>query len=266
MKLADRRSALGLGLCVFSFGLFGCPAASSNSLGDGALGKGSGQEVSFAAADGLVVHGTVTAPSGGGSHPVVVLAHQLCSDRSEWSAAGHDWVTAFAQRGVTTLAIDLRGHGQSKAFPDGSTKDLCSGNYGTAPYAGMVSDVKAAVAYARGTLKATAVAVMGASIGSSSSLVTFAEDAQLAMAVALSPGLDYYGIKTDSAVVQIGSRPALLEAADDDGYSADSVRQLSQKNSAVMIKIWTSGGHANQILAAHPEELPRVADLVASKL
>jgi alpha-beta hydrolase superfamily lysophospholipase len=221
--------------------------------------------VTFAAADGLVVHGSLVGPSSGSSRGVVVLAHQLCSDRAEWSQASHDWVTALAQRGVTTVAIDLRGHGQSKLFPDGSTKDLCSGGADSL-FAGMVSDVKAAVGYARTTLGAQSVAVIGASIGSNSALVAFSEDAQLAMVVALSPGLDYLGIKTDGAVSQLGSRPALLEAADDDSYSAGSVRQLQARNSALTTKIWPSGGHANQLLTSHPEELPRVADLVTAAL
>lgn len=261
MNVSDSRLARGLGLL---FLLSGCPAASPGAGGDGP--PAGGPEVTFAATDGLIVHGTVVAGSGSAPRPVVVLSHQLCSDRSEWSAASHDWVSAFAQRGVTTLAIDLRGHGRSKLFPDGSTHDLCSGGGSDALYAGMVSDVKAAVQYARTTLGAKSVAVVGASIGSNSSLVAFADDAQLAMVVALSPGLDYLGIKTDGAAGQLGSRAALLEAADDDSYSASSVRQLQQVNSAIMTKIWPTGGHANQLLAAHPEELTRVADLVTSKL
>ena len=262
MTSSARRPLIGLGLGLALFGL-GC--SPSSGPGDGTPTPGNGQAVTFAAADGLVVHGSVVGPSSGSSRGVVVLAHQLCSNRAEWSQASHDWVTALAQRGVTTVAIDLRGHGQSKLFPDGSTKDLCSGG-SDALFAGMVSDVKAAVGYARTTLGAQSVAVIGASIGSNSALVAFSEDAQLAMVVALSPGLDYLGVKTDGAVRQLGSRPALLEAADDDSYSAGSVRQLQALNSALTTKIWPSGGHANQLLTSHPEELPRVAELVTAAL
>lgn len=252
----------GLGLALL---LLGCAPASPGP-GDGPPTPGSGQAVTFAAADGLVVHGSLVKPSSGSTSAVVVLAHQLCSDRAEWSQAAHDWVGALSQRGVTTLAIDLRGHGQSKLFPDGSTKDLCSGGGAAALYTGMVSDVQAAVGYARTTLGAKSVAVVGASIGSNSSLLAYAADAQLAMVVALSPGLDYLGLMTAGAASQLGSRPALLEAADDDSYSADSVRQLQKLNGALTTKIWPSGGHANQLLTAHPEELPRLAGLVATAL
>lgn len=217
--------------------------------------------VTFPSADGLIVHGTFTPPC---NRPAVVLAHQLCSDRSEWSAPSHDWVSAFSQRGVATLAIDLRGHGASMTFPDGSMVDLCGG--GTdAMYAGMVDDVKAAVAYVR-SLGATKVAVIGASIGSNSALNVYAADASLTFGVALSPGLNYRGILTEPAVKTIAQRPALLEAAMDDAAAAMSVMQLGADNPLVMTKVWPSGGHANAIIAAHPDELTRLADLVAASL
>lgn len=110
MTSSVRRPLIGLGLGLALFGL-GC--SPSSGPGDGTPTPGNGQAVTFAAADGLVVHGSVVGPSSGSSRGVVVLAHQLCSDRAEWSQASHDWVTALAQRGVTTVAIDLRGHGQS---------------------------------------------------------------------------------------------------------------------------------------------------------
>lgn len=238
----------------------GLPQASNCDSGTNA------EEVSFASADGLVVHGTAVRPCGGAPRSAVVLAHQLCQDRREWTAASHDWVSGFAARGVATLAIDLRGHGQSTLWPDGSRRNLCTGSYPDADYAGMVDDVRAAVAYARATLGAPSVALVGASIGSNSSLVAYGGDAALRMVVALSPGLDYRGIRPGSAVSAYGTRPALLEAASDDPYSADSVRQLGQSNTNVTTQVFPSGGHGNALIAAHPEELVRVLDLVTSRL
>jgi alpha-beta hydrolase superfamily lysophospholipase len=258
------RSALTL---AFTLTLSGCSGGSSTpddlgSPGDLTSIAGCPTEVTFPSADGLIVHGTFTPPCG---RATVVLAHQLCSDRSEWSDPSHDWVSAFGTRGIATLAIDLRGHGESTLWPDGSTKDLCAGG-ANALYAGMVDDVKAAIAYARGPLGAPKVAAIGASIGSNSAINAYAADAATTMVVALSPGLDYRGITTETPVKAFGARPALLEAADDDPAAAMSVRTLAMDNPAVMTMVWPSGGHANAILAAHPDELPRVADLVAATL
>lgn len=227
------------------------------------------EDLVFPSTDGLMVHATATRPCGGARAPWVVLAHQLCSDRSEWIQANHDWVSALLSRNVATLAIDLRGHGASTSWPDGSTHDLCGEATDTSVtplYLGMPGDVQAAMSYARSTLGASAVAVIGASIGSNSAVVAFASDPQATMVVALSPGLDYKGIKTSEPVKAIGSRPALLEAADDDPSSAASVRQLATLNASIATKIWPTGGHANRILTAHPEELARIADLVVATL
>jgi hypothetical protein len=130
----------------------------------------------------------------------------------------------------------------------------------------MVGDVQSALAYARTKLGATAVAALGSSIGANSAIVAYAGDPTVAIVVALSPGLDYRGIQTAASLQSIGARPALLEAAHDDARSADAVTQLVASNPSVTSMVWPSGGHGNAIVDAHPEELARVADLIASKL
>ncbi len=246
--------------------------AGANPMADaGACDGGQvSREVQFPSKDGLMVHGTFVAPCGGAPASTVVLAHQFCSDRSEWSQSTHDWVRAFAQRRIATLAIDLRGHGASTLWPDGSKRDLCTEVVDAnvpSPFLLMVEDVKSALAYARATLGATRVAGVGASIGANSVIVAYAADPLVEIIVALSPGLDYGGIQPAASIPSIGARPALLEAANDDGdNTATAVMQFVASNPSVMSKIWPTGGHGNAILAAHPEELTRIADLVASKL
>lgn len=269
-----RRRSASLLLSLLLLGSTACRLGPPGGPGDGGGlpqanncdGGTNAEEVTFAAADGLVVHGTAVRPCGGAPRPAVILAHQVCQDRREWNAAAHDWVSGFAARGVATLAIDLRGHGQSTLWPDGSRRNLCGGSYPDTDYAGMVDDVRAAVAYARATLGAPSVALVGASIGSNSSLIAYGGDTALRMVVALSPGLNYRGIQPGSAVSAYGTRPALLEAAANDPYSADTVRELGQANTNVTTRVFSSGGHGNQLIAAHPEELVRVLDLVTSLL
>lgn len=256
----------------------GCAASGVKAMDAGAgspidagscLGGQVSREVQFPSGDGLLLHGTFVNPCGGAPAPTVVLAHQLCRDRAEWNQPTHDWVGAFAQRHVATLAIDLRGHGASTLWPDGSTHDLCaqaSEPNAQTLYPHMVGDVQSALAYARENLGASAVGVLGSSIGANSAIVAYANNPPVAIVVALSPGLDYRGIQTTAPVQSMGARPALLEAARDDARSADAVTQLVTSNPSVMSMVWPSGGHGNAILDAHPEELTRVADLIASKL
>lgn len=226
-------------------------------------------DVSFPSADGLLIHATLhTCTKDPG--PIVILAHQMCLDRTEWSAPSHDWVSAFLARHIAVLAIDLRGHGKSTVWPDGSTHDLCKEIQDPAVaglYAAMVDDVRAAIDFARqSAAQATTIALVGASIGSNSVIVAYAADPDLRVAVALSPGADYRGIVPADAIVAIGARMLVLEAAEDDARSAAAVKAFAAANPGVISRIWPTGGHGNEIIDAHADELPRLVDQIVQKL
>ena len=74
-------------------------------------------EMSVAAADGLVLKGTLTYPAGrpGALFPLAVLAHQYPSTRDSFAPLVRELLAA----GVATLAFDERGHGASTAGPSG---------------------------------------------------------------------------------------------------------------------------------------------------
>ena len=143
------------------------------------------------AADGLVVHATVGGTSGG-SRPVVVLAP------SSYAATARGSRAAQLGRGVcparvTTLAIDLRGHGRSKVDPDGSARI-----YAAAAATTRCTSAWSAMWLGGGGLyphHAPTPSRWRSSARRSvhSSLVAFADDAQLAMLVALSPGSTTWG-------------------------------------------------------------------------
>jgi dienelactone hydrolase len=66
-------------------------------------------EMTLKTADGFVLSGTLNVPEGRGKHPVVILAHQFGADRSGWDRLA----SRLNDRGIATLALDLRGHGRS---------------------------------------------------------------------------------------------------------------------------------------------------------
>ena len=70
---------------------------------------GAVREMTLTTPDGFVLKGTLTLPAGRGRHPVVVLAHQFGADRTGWAPLAQRLTAA----GLATLALDLRGHGQS---------------------------------------------------------------------------------------------------------------------------------------------------------
>ena len=66
--------------------------------------------MSFTTPDGFTIHGTLTIPATGPKrHPVVILAHQFHTTREGWAPLAE----RLQARGIATLALDLRGHGES---------------------------------------------------------------------------------------------------------------------------------------------------------
>ncbi|HET7470652.1 MAG TPA: alpha/beta fold hydrolase [Gemmatimonadales bacterium] len=74
-------------------------------------------EMSVPAADGLILKGTLTYPTGrpGELLPLAVLAHQYPATRDSFAPLVRDLLAA----GVATLAFDQRGHGASLVGPKG---------------------------------------------------------------------------------------------------------------------------------------------------
>ena len=74
-------------------------------------------EMSVPAADGLILKGTLTYPTGrpGERLPLAVLAHQYPATRDSFAPLVRDLLAA----GIATLAFDQRGHGASIVGPKG---------------------------------------------------------------------------------------------------------------------------------------------------
>ena len=103
------------------------------------------ERVSFPTQDGGVVYADLYGEGGRG----VVLAHGGQFDKASWEKQAR----ALAKAGFRVLAIDFRGHGQSRG-----------GGQAKSPYNDLDLDVLAAVRYLRKT-GANAVSVVGASMG-----------------------------------------------------------------------------------------------------
>ncbi len=250
--------------------LFACSAASnggpvSNDRAAAVPRVAQPINVTFPATDTTPLHATIVHAKGGVTGRVAILAHQMCKDRSEWGEQAHDWISALTSRGISTLALDLRGHGRSTTFADGSTHDLCKEIEDEAVsglYANMAMDVRSAVAYARAELNATAIALVGSSIGANSALLAFGSDPELRVVIALSPGINYRNIQPGPAVAMSKGRKVVLVAAEDDERSADAVRKLAAMGEGVTIAVHETGGHGNSMVKANAGELERLVKIV----
>jgi alpha-beta hydrolase superfamily lysophospholipase len=197
------------------------------------------QAVEVQAADELVLKGDYYAPESDAA-PAVLLLHQLNSSRSSWSPL----IPALLDEGYAALAVDLRGHGQTGGAND---------------WDAAVGDVQTWLDWLREQpgVRAEAVSVIGASIGSNLALVGCGNDAACVTAIALSPGTDYFGVTTEDAVsAGLRRRSALLVSARNDHPSIDGVLELfALARGEIGVQIYNDGIHGTSMFHPHGDSL-----------
>lgn len=172
----------------------------------------------------------LSAQTGAGSAPGVVLLHMLGRTRADWDAFARE----LQKYGIAALAVDLRGHGASSGPQD---------------WARAPGDVRAAWDWlaARPEVDRAATALVGASIGANLALIAGANNSDVATVVALSPGLDYRGVQPAPVLANFGSRPVFFLASQDDSYAYDSVRQMAGQTAGGDTHYFTSAGHGTDM-------------------
>jgi dienelactone hydrolase len=192
-----------------------------------------GRPVVFAAPDGLMLAGMLYEASARPA-PAVVLVHMLGRSKDEW--------IAFAERlqdnGITALAIDLRGHGQS------------GGNGADFPV--MVGDVQAALAWlgSRPGVRPASIGVVGASLGANLAMLAAADLSTPPAVASISPSLDYRGLRLDAAVMKkLAGRAVWFAASTEDPYALRTIKDLVGENSGPEQRLSTIRAHGTPLLA-----------------
>jgi pyridoxine 5-phosphate synthase len=201
--------------------------------------EAAGTRVSFPSTDGVTIAGEFFEAS---SRPAaaVLLVHMLSRSHADWGALPD----RIRDAGMTALAIDLRGHGQSS----GSAQDLQA----------MAADVRAAAQWlaARPNVRGDQIAIVGASLGASLALLAAVDVPQVRALALLSPSLDYRGIRTDTALVKrLGARSIWLAASDQDPLALRTMRDFAAEPSGPREQ------HVSSVLAHGTVLLDKDADL-----
>lgn len=193
-------------------------------------------EMSVLASDGLVLKGEVrypdTSPSSG-RHPLAVLAHQYPSTRASYAPLIHD----LLQRGIATLAFDLRGHGASILGPSGPVVIDTPNDFGENTFAEAFVGSIQRVGFARisdDIIRVTAwgaaqngidpgqLLLVGASVGGTGALLAAGSIPALRGVLTFgASGAPAHGDDTDDRIrrtLQAASWPALLTTSHDDPF------------------------------------------------
>jgi alpha-beta hydrolase superfamily lysophospholipase len=214
------------------------------------------ERVSFKTADDVtIVADWVTSPTTVGA---VILLHMMPANRHAWGALQ----ATLATRGLSSLAIDLRGHGDSTVGPGGARVDFK--NFSDEEHQSSLMDVIAAYDWlTRRGYTPSQIAVGGASIGANLAVQMLVEEPRLAAGILLSPGR-YRGMDASADATSILPNQALWVAASegDDKEAFEVSKQVvtnatSERKMFVPLK---NAGHGLAILASQVKMPDQIAD------
>jgi dienelactone hydrolase len=195
--------------------------------------------------------------------PSALLIHSVFRNRTNWN----EFCEVLQQNGVAAFAIDLRGHGGStrKLTADGAVT-LDAHKFGGPDFQDMPLDVEAAIDWmeAQPELDKTRIALIGESLGANIALRYAAVNPDLAALVLFSPGLNYRGVRTDDAILQIGHMPLRILVSEYDPVAFESCKHLIavQKESGLLsatneLITCTGNLHGSDMLL-HVRNLPQI--------
>lgn len=211
--------------------------------------------VSFQTKDNVKIVGDFF-PAEGGDKKSILLFHILPGNRQDWE----EFSKMLQKNGYNALAIDERGHGESEAWPGevGSWQEFTQLDYDKAIY-----DVEAAADWLKNKILATNLAVIGGSIGANLALLYGAKE-QPKIVVALSPGINYKGIKTEIASRNF-RQSLLIVASRDDSYSFESSERLFEISAAVKKEFikYEDAGHGTRMFSSEPELKQKILDFLS---
>lgn len=214
----------------------------------------------FQTSDRVALVGTFLAPAA--PKGAVLLLHMMPDDRTSWVGMQE----ALKQEGVASLAIDLRGHGES--IHQGENL-LDYHLFRDADHQTSMEDVKTAVQWLanRGFAK---IGLVGASIGANLAIVYAADHAEIPLLVLFSPGENYHGIKALEAAAKLAPQQTLLLLASqgDDQDSFEAATKMLEVAPSVQkaLKPYSAGGHGTRLLKNDPGLTEELAHWISGML
>jgi len=192
--------------------------------------------VHFKTTDGWTISALYQAPRKG--KPVAVLVHGVAAGNGEWNKlTAQLWTLGFG-----TLAIDLRGHGDSTDGPKGKRdfRDFDA----TAEWPKAKEDILAALRYLKKNgFPASRVGLIGGSIGANLASQAFSDDKDLRWLVLLSPGQDYRGV----GIADLTGRKAVVAASPGDAYAQQTAVSLTMAPGGPVF-LQAKAGHGAQLI------------------
>src|SRR3989344_7123505 len=207
------------------------------------------EKINITTEDGVQIVG-LWEDAGATESGAVLLLHMMPATKESYA----DFQSKLKAAGISSLAIDFRGHGGSVRTADGRNLDYKK--FSDAEHQTKIKDIEAARSWLlEKGIESSRLVLVGASIGANLALQEMANRPEIPAGVILSPGLNYRGILTVPLVGALGRGQAVyLVASADDPESAEAAEKLAEVSLAkTQVKIFKTAGHGTTMLENEPE-------------
>lgn len=180
----------------------------------------------------------------------LLLSHMMPAVKESWN----EFAAEMRNFGYESLAIDLRGHGES----EGGLNDYQ--NFSDAEHQASINDLEAGWEFLKSQGATPGkTTLIGASIGANLSLQFLVMHPEFKKGVLLSPGLNYHGIAAEPLIKELkNGQSIVLATSKDDGNNADENQKLygaAPKNLNKHLIIFEKGGHGTNLLSSDEFDL-----------
>ncbi|MFA6953181.1 MAG: alpha/beta fold hydrolase [Patescibacteria group bacterium] len=185
------------------------------------------------------------------SSRVALLLHMMPATKESWQA----FAEGLLEKEISSLAIDLRGHGQSL---DQIGQVLNYQNFGDLQHQASAKDVEAALTWLKNRgFKENNIAIVGASIGANLALQEMGYKPEYKIVVAISAGSDYRGIQPAPFISSYKSNQRILFiASHEDTESAIASQSFfDQTQAQKKLIMLDNAGHGTNIFLNSPQTL-----------
>ena len=251
-----RKFLLFLTISVLSLFLCGCPQPQTNGVRNGdtpepVTGTTVSSMITIRTSDNIQLTGTWMAVGGEGQKPAALLVHMLGHNRNTFRS----FQQVLAEEGISSLAIDLRGHGESTM---GGTLDY--NDFSEEEWQAVENDLLAGLDWLRSqpNVDPSKIGIVGASIGANLAVIAAAGEHTGGIenppqfVVLLSPGLRYTFPLDPGVARGLRSIPVYIASAMDDMQSFRGSQSISNASGGELHE-FEGSDHGTDLFDAHPE-------------
>jgi pimeloyl-ACP methyl ester carboxylesterase len=198
------------------------------------------ESIEFQTKDGVTIHSTLVEVQN--PKATIILLPMLSKTKESWKRVQEELAIARYQ----SLALDLRGHGQSTIKKG---RQIHWRSFKTREFNKMTLDVEAAINHLSQELgvEPDSIYLMGASIGANIALKYAADHPKVQGVVLLSPGLNYRGVEIIQDAEDYAERPIFFAVSLEDLNSLEGTRHLSSKTSSFKLIELEDAGHGTRM-------------------